>query len=290
MGNEKEDVVKEYLTNLTPESDNTGAADSKIKIKAGRDFVAGDKIHIGNKPEVTNRNSNVINLNVSQGKEADELTLSGETISWQQQEEIRELVRRITELTGLAHTKIWQKFSAHFDGIYYKKLPIERYREAAQWLSAWIERLDAQPQEKAQVTATPVAEKTKSTNSKQFRCPRCDLAQQKIALTRKIVLGSSLLAVVALGTATFFWVNAWQQGKAVQALQASRYVCEFDGKPYSIGGIIDNPQAPDIECVGSTNGDKPHWQAMTSPVPVKRPVQRRPARPAFAPAQTLSEQ
>ena len=119
---------------------------------AGRDVNAQDKsIH----------NSNVINLHFSDAGATNTSSLSGETIVWQQQEEIKELIRFISQYSGLEINEVYRKFSAHFDGKIYRDLPIERYREAEEWLKKWLAKEKEQSKSARQSPASAPPEQSR---------------------------------------------------------------------------------------------------------------------------------
>lgn len=240
MEHEKNDSVKRYLSNLVPEESTEHSSDN-AEIKTARDYVGRDKIYLENK---SNGQNNYINLKVGGFSEKEKTALSGDTIIWQQQKEMRDLVDEISQLSKLKKIDIWQKFSAHFDGYIYKELPKERYREAAEWLEHWRDKL------------MPVPPKTSKSEPllTSLRCSTCDHAQQAVASIRKILVLSILCGVLALAAATYF-------GFKSHALTARLNVCEFVGKSYSLGSIIDNTGADNVVCVAIA-GMTPQWQVI----------------------------
>ncbi|KWZ43762.1 hypothetical protein WS72_13450 [Burkholderia savannae] len=82
--------------------------------------------------------------------------------------------------------------------------------------------------------------------------------------------GSAKLNFRAIAVALFFatacgavlWYKAHSSEKALAQLQSQSKQCMFAGKPYAIGSIIDNPSAPDVECVLSEHGKSPEWRTI----------------------------
>lgn len=88
---------------------------------------------------------------------------------------------------------------------------------------------------------------------------------------RRLRLWALLALTVAAAGAYGTYVFRQQAIAAISALNG----CSFGGKPYSLGSIIDNPQAPDIQCVSMGNGRRPEWQPLTSTEAAKSASQRK---------------
>lgn len=72
----------------------------------------------------------------------------------------------------------------------------------------------------------------------------------------KVCLGLSLVLICAVGYSAFTYRNQWI------AARAAIGGCQYEGKTYSLGSVIDNADAPDIECRPSASGRPPTWQRM----------------------------
>ncbi|AHI67967.1 putative gp47 [Burkholderia thailandensis H0587] len=93
-------------------------------------------------------------------------------------------------------------------------------------------------------------------------CPHCEANRRAAASARfnmKVAVG--VLGVAALVIA-FFGYKANDAANALHALRAESAGCMFEGRSYAVGSIIDNPAAPDIECVRMTAGSVPEWQTL----------------------------
>lgn len=72
----------------------------------------------------------------------------------------------------------------------------------------------------------------------------------------KVYLGLTLFLICAMGYGALAFRN-----QAVAA-RAAIGGCQYEGKTYSLGSVIDNPDAPDIECRPGPSGRPPTWQRM----------------------------
>ncbi|KGS08517.1 putative phage membrane protein [Burkholderia sp. ABCPW 111] len=93
-------------------------------------------------------------------------------------------------------------------------------------------------------------------------CPHCDANRRDAASARfnmKVAVG--VLGAAALAIA-FFGYKASDAASALHALRTESTGCMFEGKSYAVGSIIDNPSAPDIECVRTPAGSLPEWQTL----------------------------
>lgn len=93
-------------------------------------------------------------------------------------------------------------------------------------------------------------------------CPSCDAAAVKLASTRKGVFTASVMAGLAIATTIVLGYWSYQASKRASSAEMLIRNCEFHGKTYSIGSIIDNPQADDVQCVASPQGGQPSWQTI----------------------------
>ncbi|VVD97667.1 hypothetical protein PCO31110_01973 [Pandoraea communis] len=97
-----------------------------------------------------------------------------------------------------------------------------------------------------------------------------DLANVRHSARRLRIWALLALTVAAAGG---YGTYAFRQ-QAIAARSALNG-CSFGGKPYSLGSIIDNPQAPDIQCVSMGNGRRPEWQPLASTEAAKSASQRK---------------
>lgn len=224
--------------------------------------VQGDVKHTG--PEVSNSNSVTLHIN---GVASPEPTASAsEPLSWQQQEEIRVLVRAIADASDTDMGTIWRKFSAYFDGVYYQQLPKERYREADRWLNEWLDRVRATASTTPDTASTVVLPQTFPEGIQATPCAACAAAEKQVALIYKAALAVAVVALLAGFTAVHFARQTSTLRQAVAATEARLRLCEFEGRSYTVGSIIANEHANDVQCISGKEGSPPQWRAVDAGV------------------------
>lgn len=231
---------------------NVEGSDHRI---AGRDY---NESHLGSQIN----NSNVVNLHIPRSGED---LLSGELLTIQQQNEIRDLVRKLSDVSGRDMTQVWRSFSNQFQGKMYKDLPIEWFRDAYRWLKSEIEH----EERKAPSAATYKSVASPPTRSVVEPCYRCLTATQTLAEDRRSLVVVSVMAVLAIAAAVFFGVRSQALAAEADAARAQLSLCEYGGQSYRVGSIIDNAKAPDLECVGAP-GQVASWQKLAVRTPAKR--------------------
>ncbi|ALS60686.1 hypothetical protein [Pandoraea norimbergensis] len=85
-------------------------------------------------------------------------------------------------------------------------------------------------------------------------------AVSALANVRHSVRRLRILALLAFAAAATGGYGTYAFREKALTAQSALNGCAFDGKPYSVGSIIDNPQAPDIQCVAMGSGRRPEWQ------------------------------
>lgn len=230
------------------------------EFKGTVDNVAGRDIHVQDK---STSNSNVINLNLNGVNTQSAQPLSGEPITWQQAEEIRELVNHIAERSKLDKIEVYRKFSAHFDGIKYVELPRERYREAAKWLGDWAERLlpPANPQQSNPGPSIAPKEPLKTSTMQQISkpCLHCAETNKTIVTSHRILFVVSIIAVAAMLVVAYLLHKNHALADSLDIAEAHSKQCEFDSKTYSVGSSLVRKDQETIECVIDSNGATPKW-------------------------------
>lgn len=91
---------------------------------------------------------------------------------------------------------------------------------------------------------------------------QCKVVQSSIATERKRLLASIIVAGLASVSAVFCAHQA--QASAAQAKEAvarSR-LCQFEGKHYSIGSVMNSQNLSHVECVSQDKNLPPVWKAM----------------------------
>ncbi|MCG8991467.1 hypothetical protein LH427_04810 [Laribacter hongkongensis] len=101
-------------------------------------------------------------------------------------------------------------------------------------------------------------------------CPQCKTSSALIATARKRLIVLTLAVVALTVTAGFFGFKAYASASAVRAAEARLQRCEFDGNTYTVGSIIDNKDAADLECVLGKDGAPPQWHPIDSKVALTR--------------------
>ncbi|WP_175872020.1 hypothetical protein [Burkholderia sp. BCC0397] len=87
-----------------------------------------------------------------------------------------------------------------------------------------------------------------------------DKAKQRIAVGRRNLAALAIALLVAVTCGAIIWRKADTSAKALQILESQQ--CMYAGKPYAVGSVIDNPSAPDIECVATDADGSPEWQEL----------------------------
>lgn len=85
-------------------------------------------------------------------------------------------------------------------------------------------------------------------------------AKHRIAAGRRNLAALAIALLVAVTCGAIIWHKADTSTKALQMLESKQ--CMYAGKPYAVGSVIDNPSAPDIECVATDTGGSPEWQEL----------------------------
>lgn len=124
------------------------------------------------------------------------------------------------------------------------KSKMEEFQQSGKALTSLTERNSqlAVQLKQAQQAAAALHQKVSAIKPAES-CAKCETATKVVAVTRRRLLFSSGIAALGIAAAAFFAYQARGQVKAV---------CEFEGKPYTVGSIIDNDDAADIECVSGT--------------------------------------
>ncbi|WP_175841672.1 hypothetical protein [Burkholderia arboris] len=85
-------------------------------------------------------------------------------------------------------------------------------------------------------------------------------AKQRIAVGRRNLAALAIALLVVVTCGAIIWRKADTSAKALQVLESKQ--CMYAGKPYAVGSIIDNPSAPDIECIATDRDASPEWQEL----------------------------
>ncbi|MCW3700389.1 hypothetical protein [Burkholderia cenocepacia] len=87
-------------------------------------------------------------------------------------------------------------------------------------------------------------------------------ANLRLAAGRRNLIALAVALTVAVACGAVIWRSADKLAKTVQLYEAKQ--CMYSGKPYAVGSVIDNAEAPDIECVASVGGGSPLWKQIRS--------------------------
>ncbi|WP_155295463.1 hypothetical protein [Chromobacterium violaceum] len=91
-------------------------------------------------------------------------------------------------------------------------------------------------------------------------CISCSTTSKELADTKNVKrlwMGAAFIMAVSAGAFGLLYKQAHAEAIAVGARIQS---CEYNGQPYQLGSIIDNPHAPDIQCVAGSAGQAAFWQ------------------------------
>lgn len=139
----------------------------------------------------------------------------------------------------------------------------DEFDQSAQAITTLAERNSGLAAQLKQAQQAYAVLKAQAAEPKQVdNCTRCKAATEVIGRTRKHMLLARVAAGAAAIAAASFSYQAHSLSRAAQTVQARFAVCEFEGKPFTVGSIIDNTDAPDIECVASTGGQSPQWKTI----------------------------
>ncbi|AMU13817.1 hypothetical protein A3203_12250 [Burkholderia cenocepacia] len=236
-------AIQAGKANIADQSVNIRA--DTIGSAAGRDIV-----NLG----VPISNSNV--LNVQFGSKEPEI----EFVNNHQKGVIMELVGQIADATGNDVLKISRAVLARAGAKRVKWIRSDRYVDVEQYLTSWLNRV-------AIKSGAPSGAQSGPARDNVCEDPRPDLtaqlqfAQERLASTRtmlKVTFFAALLGGVVLG------YYGWSSHQTIGQLQAAFGGCQYAGKTYAVGAIIDNSDAPDIECVVTSDGKPGMWRDLTA--------------------------
>ncbi|WP_260428540.1 hypothetical protein [Burkholderia stagnalis] len=227
--------------------------DSKNHIRFGSKV---DQVHIGDSTDKSTpiTNSNVVNLQF--GAKEREV----EFVNNHQKGVIMELVGQIADATETDVLKISRTVLARASAKRIKWIRSDRYVDIEQYLTSWLNRV-------AIKSTAPSATQSVPARDNVCEDPRPDLAaqlqlaQERLASTRtmlQITLFAALLGGVILG------YYAWSSHRTIDQLRAAFGGCQYAGKTYAAGSIIDNSEAPDIECIVAAEGKPGVWRDLTA--------------------------
>ncbi|KWO49240.1 hypothetical protein [Burkholderia territorii] len=229
-------------------------SDQSLNVRAGSigNVVNGDFVDVNHGSPISN--SNVVNLQFG-SKEAEVGFVSNH-----QKRVIMELVGKIAALTGSDIGTVSGTVCARAGAGRIKLIRSDRYVDIEQYLTTWLNRVSIQ-------SATPNGEQSTPVNENVCEGSRPDLtaqllrAQERLASTRtmlKVTLFAALLGGAVLG------YYGWSSHQTIDQLQAAFGGCQYAGKTYAIGSIIDNSEAPDIECVVTSDGKPGMWRDLSA--------------------------
>ncbi|WP_232456706.1 hypothetical protein [Burkholderia ubonensis] len=227
--------------------------DSKNKIGFGAKV---DQVNIGDSTHngTSFSNSNVVNLQF--GPKESEV----EFVNNHQKGVIMELVGQIADATQTDVLKISRAVLARAGAKRVKWIRSDRYLDVEQYLTSWLNRVAI----KAPAPNSVQPERVRETPAERHHVNltlQLQLAHAQLASTRtllKITLFAALAGFAVLG------YYGWTSHRTVDQLQAAFSGCQYAGKAYAIGSIIDNSEAPDIECVVTSDGKPGVWRDLTA--------------------------
>ncbi|MDI9694419.1 hypothetical protein QM312_00690 [Burkholderia cenocepacia] len=230
-------------------------ADRSVNIRAGSiGSVAGrDIVNVNH--GVPFSNSNVVNLQFGP-KEPEEV----EFVTNHQKGVIMELVGQIADATGNDVLKISRAVLARAGAKRVKWIRSDRYLDVEQYLTSWLNRVAIKPATSNEVQPESIRQNPVAAPTVDLS-PQLQLAQAQLASTRtllKVTLCAALLGGGALG------YYGWTSHQTIGQLQAAFGGCQYAGKTYAVGAIIDNSEAPDIECVVTSDGKPGVWRDLTA--------------------------
>ncbi|WP_081079273.1 hypothetical protein [Burkholderia cepacia] len=227
--------------------------DSKNHIRFGSKV---DQVHIGDSTDKSTpiTNSNVVNLQF--GAKEREV----EFVNNHQKGVIMELVGQIADATETDVLKISRTVLARAGAKRIKWIRSDRYVDIEQYLTSWLNRVAIKSTEPSAAHSAPARDNV-CEDSRPDLTAQLLRAQERLASTRtilKVTLFAALLGGVVLG------YYGWSSHQTIGQLQAAFGGCQYAGKTYAVGAIIDNSEAPDIECVVTSDGKPGIWRDLTA--------------------------
>ncbi|MCA8013587.1 hypothetical protein LGM38_16175 [Burkholderia vietnamiensis] len=231
--------------------------DSKNHIRFGSKV---DQVHIGDSTDksIPITNSNVVNLQF--GAKEREV----EFVNNHQKGVIMELVGQIADATGNDVLKISRAVLARAGAKRVKWIRSDRYVDVEQYLTSWLNRVAIKSTAPSATQSTPARDNVCEDRGPDLTAPlqaQLQVAQAQLASTRtmlKITLFAALLGGGVLG------YYGWTSHQTIGQLEAAFGGCQYAGKTYAVGAIIDNSEAPDIECVVTSDGKPGVWRDLTA--------------------------
>lgn len=286
MGIDKNDPIKDYLKNLMPEKNNPDDASNKIKINAGGDYIGRDQYHEVNHIHATSSrlltrderrtlHNLVKQLEDEYGESGRKTWKSIHNILGVDNIEVMHLEHykpteailqllienaqiRLNADDDVVRTQLDQSASA------LTKLT-ERNADLSANLMKYQQafaNLDVRYKKQTADLQSVETDLKRSQNETKYAFVQNKEAKAIIAATRRRLLFSFFVIGLSVLGAIFWGYKSHAFARNTPQLEVSRSICEFGGKPYTIGSILDNTNAPDVECVASTKGQSPQWQAI----------------------------
>ncbi|CAG9261985.1 Putative phage membrane protein [Burkholderia diffusa] len=231
-------------------------ADRSVNIRADSiGNVAGRDI-VNHGVPITN--SNVVNLQF--GAKEPEVGF----VTNHQKGVIMELVGQIADATGNDVLKISRTVLARAGAKRIKWIRSDRYVDIEQYLTSWLNRVAIKPVAPSAAQSAPARDNVCEDRGPDLTAPlqaQLQVAQAQLTSTRtmlKITLFAALLGGVVLG------YYGWSSHQTIDQLQAAFGGCQYAGKTYALGSIIDNSEAPDIECVVTSDGKPGVWRDLSA--------------------------
>ncbi|WP_240647588.1 hypothetical protein [Burkholderia lata] len=227
--------------------------DSKNHIRFGSKV---DQVHIGDSTDQSTpiTNSNVVNLQF--GSKEPEV----EYVNNHQKGVIMELVGQIADATEGDALKICRVVLARAGAKRIKFIRSERYVDVEQYLTSWLNRVAIKSAAPSATQSAPARDNVCETPGVDLS-PQLQLAQAQLASTRTLLKITLLAALVGFGVLGYY---GWTSHRTIDQLQAAFGGCQYAGKTYAVGAIIDNSEAPDIECVVTSDGKPGVWRDLTA--------------------------
>lgn len=235
--------------------------------------AAGNVINKG--PQLNN--SNVVNLHLH--GQAGEQQSPEEYLTPQQKGVIGQLVEKIVAATEAEPLEVWNQVLARTGSKKVKFIPKHCYVELEEYLRNWLSKAvasSAPPQVKPAQPApvTPPPNPPVPERQRLVSCAHCDATRKIVSKARKAMFGALMTAGVAITALAYIGLKAYLLAGTLQATEARLKVCEFAGKAYTIGSIMEQKNAADVECSVVVTGSAPQWRLATSGAHAERKTLR----------------
>lgn len=201
-------------------------------------LVTGNVVHEA--PATVHQQHNTVTYNLQSAQQP-------KYLSWRQRQVISAKVDEVAQAEGVERLAIYKTLLSDHDAPNMKLMPADRFRAIMDDLAVALSEA-----KNRSVAANDAGSASPHLTPQTSIEPR----PAKAPSTGRSKLGALhwLLSACAAATSGFLM---WQTVAAEP--QVSQDVCQFEGRPYSIGSVAAMPPARIYECQASPDGTTPKW-------------------------------